>query len=86
MTEIKQQLAVEWFFEKDTELTILFLEDKITNTELFFKKKELLQQAKEMEKQKMIEFGIMVQNNALNSYRILSPIKLYNETYGDKND
>lgn len=88
MSNGKQQTAVEsiktTFFHYAEPYPYFSEEEKwvITKEELF----EVLQQAKEMEKQKMIEFGIMIQNNALMSYRILSPEQHYNKTYGGQNE
>ena len=47
--------AVEWLAEKDTELTIQFLEGKLNQIQLVIEKLKCLQQAKEMEKEQMIE-------------------------------
>jgi hypothetical protein len=47
---------------------------------------ELLEQAKEMEKERMIEFGELVWKNLLRSDVIMRPRDVYNETYGGNND
>ena len=44
-----KQTAIEWFAEKDTELTIQFLEGKLNQIQLAIEKTKCLQQAKEME-------------------------------------
>ena len=52
--------AVQWFAEKDTELTISFLEGNLSQIEISIEKFKCLQQAIEMEKeqmQKAIQFG-----------------------------
>jgi hypothetical protein len=43
---------------------------------------ELGQQAKEMEKEQMIEFGELVWKNLLRSDKIMKSRDVYNETYG----
>jgi hypothetical protein len=43
---------------------------------------EILEQAKEMEKEQMIEFGELVWKNLLRSDKIMKSRDVYNETYG----
>lgn len=50
-----KQTAVEWYAEKDALATIDFLEKKISQLELAIKKATILQQAKEMEKQQILQ-------------------------------
>ena len=73
MTNEKQQTAVEWFAEKDTELTIQFLEGKLNQIQLAIEKLKCLQQAKEMEKEQIC--------HAVNQHYVI-PENYYYKTYG----
>jgi hypothetical protein len=70
-----KQTAVQWLTYK--------IEEQRENgnvdlrTTLFY-----CEQAKEMEKEKMIEFGELVWKNLLRSDKIMKPRDVYNETYG----
>jgi len=64
----KQQTAVEW------------LEQEMLKPNLSLK--EILEQAKEMEKEQMIEFGELVWKNLLRSDKIMKPKDIYQEIYG----
>jgi len=46
--------------------------------------KEILEKAKELEKERMIEFGELCWKNLLRSDVIMRPRDVYNETYGGK--
>ena len=46
-----KQTAVEWFAQKDTELTISFLEGNLSQIQITIEKFKCLQQAKEMDKE-----------------------------------
>ena len=70
MTNNKQQMAVEWFFHK---VMTFYVPDDLEEFEMFM---EIVQQAKEMQKDQHIkswETGLMKVN--FNEY--------YNKTYGD---
>ena len=77
MTNNKQQMAVEWFFHK---VMTFYVPDDLEEFEMFM---EIVQQAKEMEKHRMIEFT----NEWFEEYQcgldnFKNPEKYYNETYG----
>jgi hypothetical protein len=80
MTNNKQQMAVEWFFHK---IMTFYVPDDLEEFEMFM---EIVQQAKEMEKHRMIEFT----NEWFEEYQcgldnFKNPEKYYNETYGGGN-
>ena len=50
-----KQTAVEFYSQEEIKLTLDFLENKITQLEYGIKKLRLVEQAKEMEKEQMIE-------------------------------
>jgi hypothetical protein len=52
-----KQTAVEFYSQEEIKLTLDFLENKITQLEYGIKKLRLVEQAKEMEKEQMIEFA-----------------------------
>jgi len=72
MSNNKQQTAVEWLVDKHF--------GGIENVTPDFKKH--IEQAKEMEKEQMIEFGELCWKNLLRSDVIMRPRDVYNETYG----
>jgi hypothetical protein len=79
----KKQTAVQWYFEKQTELDNSFDEQEVDILEYIERKKEIQDQAKQMEKEQMIEFATDTHN--LNYYKNKSFRKesedYYNETY-----
>ena len=70
----KQQTAVEWFY--DEMIKFIKLRSKYSTD------REILKQAKEIEKERMIEFGELCWKNLLRSDVIMRPRDVYNETYG----
>jgi hypothetical protein len=74
MESIKQT-ATEWLFKQLWDEP----KDKLTWY-------AILKQAKEMDKERMIEFGELVWKNLLRSDKIMKPRDVYNETYGGKNE
>jgi hypothetical protein len=83
MTNDKQQTAVEWFLDQLIEHRIIIV-DK-TTYQVKYKHEILLEQAKEMEKQQMIEFSEQVFRNRYNEvYQSLTKVATdtYNQTYG----
>jgi hypothetical protein len=76
MQKQEQQTAVEWY---DNQLHKVFSN---TTEASNFSHEELLQQAREMEKERMIEFGELCWKNLLRSDVIMRPRDVYNETYG----
>jgi len=77
----KQQTAVEWLVEKLASLTFEYMEGFISKREYDQLSKGVIRQAKEMEKQRMIEFA--------QSYAVIhcmgditkNAYEYYNETY-----
>lgn len=53
--DVKKMTAVEWFAEKDGELTIQYLEGKINGIQLAVQKTKCFHQAIAMEKHQIIE-------------------------------
>jgi hypothetical protein len=82
MTNNKQQTAVEWFHQKTWDLKIQLEKGEISIGEYANTYATLYEQAKEMEKQRMIEFA--------QSYAVIHCMgditknadEYYNETYG----
>ena len=72
MSNQKQQTAVEWY---DNQLRKVFSN---TTEASNFSHEELLQQAKEMEKQRMIEFAFKFETSVIWK----SAEQIFNETYG----
>jgi hypothetical protein len=74
----KQQTAVEWFMEQigEKQPNGFYVIDSLHDVQNVF------QQAKEMEKEQMIEFGELVWKNLLRSDKIMKARDVYNETYG----
>lgn len=65
-----KQTAVEWFY------------NKLENHEIQANHYELFQQAKQMEKEQMIEFTDKVLDNTIGDLILLYSVeKIYNETY-----
>jgi len=78
----KQQTALEWYAHRLYEIEISYNQGVI-DTEVYAKSKtHALEQAKEMEKERMIEFGELCWKNLLRSDVIMRPRDVYNETYG----
>lgn len=74
---MKKQTAVQWFAQRDTELTIEFLEGKLNQIQLAIEKTKCLQQAKAMEREQIVDaFDIACSDED----RIGR--EYYNETYG----
>ena len=81
MTNNKQQTAVEWFAEKSWKLKVQLENEKISVGEYAVSYVRLLNKAKEMEKEKIIDAwsnGFDEDDRATSN-----PFKYYNETYGD---
>ena len=86
-----KQTAIEWFAEKDTELTIQFLEGKLNQIQLAIEKTKCLQQAKEMEKKQIVDaFKEGLSSPYHQNYTLVTQEgqeqtksgQYYNETYG----
>jgi len=77
----KKQTAVEWFIEKDSQLTIDFIQGKITQFEFAAKKAVLKFQALQMEKEQIVD----AKNDMLYPI-IVGGIQYYNETYGGQDE
>jgi len=88
MTNNKQQTAVEWFSVRRDVLEIEVRLGKLSPIEYAEELTKAEQQAKEMEKEKMIEFAQEVFRNRYNQItQSLGNIAddIYNETYGSNN-
>jgi hypothetical protein len=81
----KQQTAVDWFINKDSQVTIDFLEGKITQLQLAAKKATLIEQAKQMEKEQIVN-AVNVGYNMVTTSEPYDNLhkgdNYYNETYG----
>ena len=86
MTNNKQQTAVEKFIEQLEEKGYASQETEgVNQIHIVIDVNEYLtlkHQAKEMEKEQMIEFGELVWKNLLRSDKIMKSRDVYNETYG----
>jgi len=84
MTNNKQQTAVEWYIEKLLDFDYEYAKGLITLEVWSERKKSLIEQAKEMEKERMIEFAndLLAQNDI--NYIAVPNLaeQYYNETYG----
>ena len=78
MNNETKQTAVEWLIDQMFKQGYFDGNKPLTFTNL----DHLQQQAKEMEKEQMIEFGELVWKNLLRSDKIMKSIDVYNETYG----
>jgi hypothetical protein len=80
-----QQTAVEWFHEKTWELKMLLEKQQISIDEYGIAYYDILEEAKEMEKQQMIDFAndLLAQNNT--NYIAIPDLaeQYYTETYGN---
>jgi hypothetical protein len=76
---MSKQTAVEWYSKEDTELTLLYLANKIKEAELGFKKMELFHKALAMEKEQIED----AYGDALNGHRVnyCDRNDYYNQTY-----
>jgi hypothetical protein len=88
---MSKQTAVEWLEEQDNVLTMKLLEKKLTPREFVVQKSKLVEQAKQMEKEQIVDaifFGMQkglnvnkvpeTDNDWVNNY--------YNETYGGQDE
>ena len=78
---MSKQTAVEWFIEKDSQLTIDFIQGKITQFEFAAKKAVLKFQALQMEKEQIVD----AKNDMLYPI-IVGGRQYYNETYGGQDE
>jgi hypothetical protein len=78
-----KQSAVEWYGVKIGILLSKFLNNEISKGELHFGRFELEEQAKEMEKQQIID-SISNANKSNNRNVSLNPEQYYNETFENK--
>jgi hypothetical protein len=81
---MSKQTAVEWFFEQLTEVDYncinkTFLQNN--NSLAGYRLRELFEQAKEMEKEQLLSFAKLYDND-LSEGKIRSREDLYRETYG----
>lgn len=52
---MNKQTSIEWYAQKDTEITIQFLEGKLNQIQLAIEKTKCLEQAKQMHKKEIIK-------------------------------
>jgi len=84
-TMTNNKLAVEWLAKSYVDLLTKLNNEEISLKEFEIQYIELLEQAKEMEKEQMIEFSEQVFRNRYNEvYQSLTKVATdtYNETYG----
>ena len=80
---MKQQTAVEWYTEQEIKLTLDFLANKINQLDYGIKRVKLIEQAKEMEKEQIIEaWNVRAKIDGVLTYTDnRTAEKYYNETY-----
>jgi hypothetical protein len=78
---MSKQTAVEWLEEQDNVLTMKLLEKKLTPREFVVQKSKLVEQAKQMEKEQIVD----AKNDMLYPI-IVGGIQYYNETYGGQDE
>jgi hypothetical protein len=76
----KKQTAVEWYIEQHKILSKI--SDSLSHGEIVKRISDIEKQAKEMEKERMIDFAELCWKNLLRSDVIMRPRDVYNETYG----
>jgi hypothetical protein len=79
MTNNKQQTAVEWYIEKLLDLDYEYAKGLITLGVWSERKKSLIEQAKEMEKEQTIKTSLFWSHSTVKRKDIED---YYNETYG----
>jgi len=91
MTNNKQQTAVEWYIEKLLDLDYEYAKGLITLAVWSERKKSLIEQAKEIEKQMTIKLYADYENYLEETFKnqcggqavVLSFEEFYEQTYGD---
>jgi hypothetical protein len=79
---MESKTAVEWYAEQEIELTLDFISKKINDFEYGIKKLRLFEQAKEMEKQQIIDAHIEgFYSPPFGKSRNREAEKYYNETF-----
>ena len=86
MTNNKQQTAVEWFSVRRDVLEIEVRLGKLSPIEYAEELTKAEQQAKEMEKERIIDAHYEGQCNQTEGYPLQIAEQYYNETYGGNND
>ena len=81
---MSKQTSIEWFAEKDTELTIQFLEGKLNQIQLAIEKMQCLNKAKQMHKEEIED----AYGDGINAYRVdfCNREEYYQKTYGGNNE
>lgn len=82
---MSKQTSIQWFAEKDTELTIQFLEGKLNQIQLAIEKMQCLNKAKQMHKEEIVEAyrnGRTDQQSGIDKWYNRSSSGYYQETYG----
>ena len=86
MTNNKQKTAVEWFSVRRDVLEIEVRLGKLSPIEYAEELTKAEQQAKEMEKERIIDAHYEGQCNQTEGYPLQIAEQYYNETYGGNND
>ena len=83
---MSKQTSIEWFAEKDTELTIQFLEGKLNQIQLAIEKMQCLEQAKQMHKEEIKNAHLLGLIYPLEMEANKQAEQYYQETYGGNNE
>ncbi len=80
---MKQQTAVEWYTEQEIKLTLDFLANKINQLDYGIKRVKLIEQAKAMEREQIVEaWNIRAKIDGVLTYTDnRTAEQYYNETY-----
>lgn len=84
---MSKQTSIEWFAEKDTELTIQFLEGKLNQIQLAIEKMQCLNKAKQMHKEeiegaKWMQERMYSEEDLKEAFRQGQDNMDYSDTYG----
>ena len=80
-----KQTAVQWYFEKQTELDNSFDEQEVDILEYIERKKEIQDQAKQMEREQIEDAHEIGYINGGN-HKSVNGEQYYNETYGGQDE
>lgn len=78
---MSKQTSIQWFAEKDTELTIQFLEGKLNQIQLAIEKMQCLNKAKQMHKEEIEDAW---DNGAYGSEGFMPNIETSQEYYNER--
>lgn len=86
---MSKQTSIEWFAQKDTELTIQFLEGKLNQIQLAIEKMQCLNKAKQMHKEEIEDAfnnGMSNSEDYFTDGKTEESENYYQETYGGNNE